>query len=131
MMMKKQIKLLILFLVSILVLFGLYQYTRPTGNDDLKTITFNVVSLRDEYFTTSEYKTDKQFLSDFLIEEDLIVYEDSQYGIYIRSVSDLNDDTDEQYWWAILIDDQMAEVGANEIVLEDGVKYTLELFQGY
>lgn len=129
--MNRNVKLVISFLVAVCLFFGIYTLTRESGDDNLKSITFNIVSLRDDYFVSETYQTDKEFLAEFLKEIDGITYEDSQYGMFVTAVDGFSEDYDEQYWWAILVDDSMAIVGSEEIVLKDGSKYTLELIQGY
>lgn len=127
----KNRKIICLFLVVLVVLGSVFYFTRQSGDTSQKTITFNVVSLRDNVFESTEYKTSSEFLSEFLIENDLVVYEDTMYGMYIRAVSSIEDSVEDACWWAVLVNDEMAQTGASEIVLEDGFKYTLELMEGY
>lgn len=127
----KNKKLIVCFIALIVVFASVFIFTRQQGNQDNKTITFSVVSTLDDVSDVKEYTTNCEFLSEFIIENELAVYEDSMYGMYIREVQGIKDSTEEMLWWAILVDGEMATTGANEIVLEEGSIYTLELMQGY
>lgn len=130
--MKKKTKALIGLIVMVMVFAGIGFYFQKKGNENLKHITIEVISKRDNYEKTHDVKTVKENLGDVLKETKIVdEYEDSQYGMFIKSVDGLSDDTTQQYWWAILVNGESATSGADGLVLEDEAKYTLELKQGY
>ncbi len=124
----KKIYALLLTLVSS---FGLFGCASNTADDNQKNITLEVVSVRDNVTEATDYQTTEATLADFLKAEDLVVYEDSEYGMYIHEVDGIKDDATNQYWWGISVDGEMAATGADGIELADGSTYNLTLNQGY
>lgn len=129
--MKKRLKLVVSFVVVIGVLLGVGVYFKDKAEVGNKTIKIEIISSRDNYNEIFEYKTDLDNLGELLKEKKLIGYEDSSYGMYIKEVKGMKEDQSNQYWWAILVNQESALSGANEIILKDQNVYTLELKQGY
>ena len=130
--MKNRVKILVALLVAIVVFSGIGFYFYQRGNSDVKEVTVEVVSKRDDFNEKENYKTNIEYLGDLLKEENIVTdYEDSEYGIYIHGVKNMADDPSAQYWWSISVDGKSATQGADALVLEDGKTYTLELKQGY
>lgn len=130
--MKNRVKILVALLVAIVVFSGIGFYFYQRGNSDIKIVTVEVVSKRDDFNEKENYKTNIEYLGDLLKEENIVTdYEDSEYGMYIHGVKNMADDPSAQYWWSISVDGKSATQGADALVLEDGKTYTLELKQGY
>lgn len=130
--MKSRVKILVALLVTIVIFSGIGFYFYQSGNNDLKGVTVEIISKRDNFNEKENFKTDKEYLGDLLKEEKLVTdYEDSEYGMYIHGVKNIADDPSAQYWWSLSVDGKSATQGADSLVLEDGKTYTLELRQGY
>lgn len=129
--MNKKSLLISSFLIIVLLLGGAFYFFKNEGNEDTKKVSIEVISTRDNYHETFTYKTNSKNLGELLKAEDLIKYEDSSYGIYIREVKGIKDDQDNEYWWAILVNGESSVSGADDTILEDGTTYTLELKKGY
>lgn len=130
--MKNRVKILVALLVAIVVFSGIGFYFYQRGNSDVKEVTVEIISKRDDFNEKENYKTNIEYLGDLLKEENIVTdYEDSEYGMYIHGVKNMADDPSAQYWWSISIDGKSATQGADALVLEDGKTYTLELKQGY
>ena len=130
--MKSRVKILVALLVTIVIFSGIGFYFYQSGNNDLKEVTVEIISKRDDFSEKENFKTDKEYLGDLLKEEKLVTdYEDSEYGMYIHGVKNIADDPLAQYWWSLSVDGKSATQGADSLVLEDGKTYTLELRQGY
>lgn len=130
--MKNKVKILVALLVTIVIFSGIGFYFYQSGNNDLKVVTIEIISERDNFNEKENFKTDKEYLGDLLKEEKLVTdYEDSEYGMYIHGVKNMADDPLAQYWWSLSVDGKSATQGADSLVLEDGKTYTLELRQGY
>lgn len=130
--MKSRVKILVALLVTIVIFSGIGFYFYQSGNNDLKEVTVEIISKRDDFNEKENFKTDKEYLGDLLKEEKLVTdYEDSEYGMYIHGVKNMADDPLAQYWWSLSVDGKSATQGADSLVLEDGKTYTLELRQGY
>lgn len=130
--MKNRVKILVALLVAIVVFSGIGFYFYQRGNSDVKEVTVEIISMRDDFNEKENYKTNIEYLGDLLKEENIVTdYEDSEYGMYIHGVKNMADDPSAQYWWSISVDGKSATQGADALVLEDGKTYTLELKQGY
>lgn len=130
--MKNRVKILVALLVAVVVFSGIGFYFYQRGNSDVKEVTVEIISKRDDFNEKENYKTNIEYLGDLLKEENIVTdYEDSEYGMYIHGVKNMADDPSAQYWWSISVDGKSATQGADALVLEDGKTYTLELKQGY
>ena len=130
--MKNRVKILVALLVAIVVFSGIGFYFYQRGNSDVKEVTVEIISKRDDFNEKENYKTNIEYLGDLLKEENIVTdYEDSEYGMYIHGVKNMADDPSAQYWWSISVDGKSATQGADALVLEDGKTYTIELKQGY
>ena len=136
---KKQKVTLIAVFAAVLVVVGViagvlgYQKTQ----EGKKSITVEIVSERDEYSFSEECTTEAEYLGDFLRAYEPCIWEDSTYGFYLigfynqETNAEMKEDLDNQYWWCVLINGESATTGAEQIVLEDGATYRLELMQGW
>lgn len=130
--MKSKVRILVALLVTVVIFSGIGFYFYQSGNNDLKEVTVEIISKRDDFNEKENFKTDKEYLGDLLKEEKLVTdYEDSEYGMYIYGVKNMADNPLAQYWWSLSVDGKSATQGADSLVLEDGKTYTLELRQGY
>ena len=68
--------------------------------------------------------TDKTILSDALLEHDLIAGEDSEYGLYVKTVNGttLDYNKDGKYW-AFYVNDAYATKGVEKTEIDDSAKY--------
>jgi hypothetical protein len=77
-----------------------------------------------DYFTV---KTDAADLGTALTEAGIVEGEDSDYGLYIKTVNGVTADYDaDQSWWGFYINDEMASVGVSDTTVEEGAKYSLK-----
>ena len=135
---KKNNKKLIIIIVGILLLIGLctglfflYKNTRENAVEGEKSIIVQINSERDGYSFEESYSTNEEYLGTFLDSEGLIGFTESQYGRYITSAKGYEAKDDEQSWWCISVNGESAMTGVDEIVINDGDTYSLELKIGY
>ena len=101
-----------------------YRKDMEFGNG-AKTVTV-IVKAEDEQVTFT-LKTDKDTVGEALLEHDLIAGEDSQYGMYIKSVNGIVADYDvNKAYWAFYIDGEYALSGVDTTEIVEGAKYSLE-----
>ncbi|MCM1577423.1 MAG: DUF4430 domain-containing protein [Ruminococcus sp.] len=105
--------------------------TLPETETGLKDFTVEVYSERDGYSTSDNYSSDLEYFGQWCREQDFIGYSESDYGIYIYSVGGFEEDMDEQYWWCITENGEIAQVGADSLPLNNNSVYRLELKQGW
>lgn len=68
--------------------------------------------------------TDKTILSDALLEHDLIAGEDSEYGLYVKTVNGITLDYNKDgKYWAFYVNDAYATKGVEKTEIDDSAKY--------
>lgn len=135
---KKNNKKLIAIIIGIVVLIGVctglwfvYSKTREKPAEGGKSITLQVESERDNYSFEQTYSTDAEYLGNFLADEGIIGFDESEYGRFITSVQGYEAKDDDQSWWSVSVNGESAMTGIDEIVIADGDTYLLELKIGY
>jgi len=130
---KKQKITVIVVFAAILVVFGLiagvlgYQKTQ----EGMKTFTVEIISERDGYSSKEECSSDAEYLGDFLRTYEPCIWEEAQYGFYLKGFYEMEEDMANQYWWCVMIDGESATTGAEETPLTDGAEYSFVLMQGW
>ena len=131
-------KKILMIIIGILILVALctglwfiYSNTRDNPISGEKNITLEVVSERDDYNFSAQYNTSDEYLGEFLDKENIIGFETSEYGRFVKSVQGYEAKDEEQSWWNISINGESAVTGVDEIILEDGSVYKLELMIGW
>ena len=129
----KNKKLLLAIFALFLVMgmmFGLYTATRPETAAGQKAITVTVVHA-DGSSKDFTYKTDEAYLGPLLLAEGLVAGDVNQYGLMIDTVDGEQASWEkDQSYWAILIGQEYATVGADGVVLTDGGDYSLVYTHG-
>lgn len=97
----------------------------------MKEFQMEVVSERDGYSETMEYKSGAKYLGEFLRTLEGCEWQESDYGIYIIGFNGMQEDMDNQYWWCVSVNGQSSVTGADEIPLMDGDIYNFTLKQGW
>ncbi len=76
---------------------------------------------------TFTIKTDADTVGAALLEHDLIAGEDSQFGMYIKSVNGITADYDaDQSYWSFWINGEYAMTGVDTTPITEGESYCLE-----
>ena len=125
----KNKKLIFAALALVLViaqLAGVYLATRPEAIDGQKAVTI-VLVYADGTEKTLAYTTDLEYLSELLLEKELVTgYASEEFGFTIESVDGITLDwaTDGAYW-ALYEGDAYATESAAGIVLTQGGVYKL------
>lgn len=134
--MRKTKTLVSLFLALILV-FGLFACNNPNKNDvwenatykdnmefgdGSKTLTLEVKV--EEHTVTFTVKTDKETVGDALLEHELIAGDDSQYGLYVKTVNGITADYDiDKSYWILFINGEYAPSGVDSTEITEGAVY--------
>lgn len=91
-----------------------------------KHYTFTVVDDKgesEEFALTSEAET----VGAALLEEGLISGDESEYGLYVKTVNGLTADYDKDgHYWAFYIGEEYASTGVDQTPLEDGGSYSFK-----
>ena len=78
--------------------------------------------------TILEINTDKETLGEALLEYGIISGEDSEYGLYVKTVNGITADYNvDQTYWALYIEGEYATTGIDSTKIEAGKTYSLEI----
>ena len=123
---KKMIFGLIALVLVVALMAGVYFATRPEAQAGSKSVTV-VIVYEDGSEKVLEYATDCEYLSELLLEKELVTgYASQEYGFTIEGVDSIVLDwaTDGAYW-ALYEGEEYATESAAGIVLTDGSVYKL------
>lgn len=88
---------------------------------------FTVVD-KDGNATNFEIHTDKETVGDALLEVELITGEESEYGLFVKTVNGITADYDvDQTYWAFYVNDEYALSGVDTTAIEDGKTYSFKV----
>jgi hypothetical protein len=123
---KKIVFAVMALVLVVAVMAGLYATTRQESVEGAKAVTIVIVH-KDGTEKTLEYNTDLGYLSELLLEKELVTgYASEEYGFTVESVDGVVADwaVDGAYW-ALYEGDEYATTSAAGIVLVDGGVYKL------
>ena len=123
-------KKMILAVVALALIIGIlafvYLGSRPESVEGAKAVTVRIVH-KDGTEKTLEYRTDLEYLSELLLEKELVTgYASEEYGFTIESVDGVTADWQvDAAYWALYEGEEYATTSAAGIVLTDGGVYKL------
>lgn len=122
-------KKLAIVLCSVLVVLiaaasVIFAVTRPETDDDKKDIVVTV-EYKDGQEKEFEIKTEKEFLADALLEEEMVSKEEYEMGYYTVIDGVRADYTQDGAWWCVYEAGEMTSVGMNELAIEDGDEFEI------
>lgn len=92
------------------------------------TVFTLMVTEQDGNETAFEIHTDKATVGEALLELDLIAGEESEYGLYVKTVNGITADYDvDGTYWAFYINGEYASTGVDATDIEDGGSYALKV----
>lgn len=123
---KKLIIALTALVLAIALMAGVYLATRPQGEAGGKHVTIEIV-YQDDTVRTETYQTEAEFLSQLLLEQELVTgYASEEFGFTIESVDGIALDwAKDGAYWALYVGDEYATESAAGIALTDGGVYRL------
>ena len=127
--MKKNTKIILasVALVAVIAVFiGIYMAVRPQAQEGSKQVTIQIV-YADGTSKSLEYRTDAEFLSELLLEKELVTgYTSEEFGFTIDSVDGITLDwSKDGAYWAPYVGEEYATTSAAGIALTDGGVYKL------
>lgn len=94
------------------------------------SFTFTVVD-GDGKSVSNTIKTDKTTVGDALVELNLIAGEDSDWGLYVKTINGITADYDtDGTYWAFYIDGEYAMTGVDATDIVAGSTYTMQVEKG-
>ena len=123
----KKMIILVLVLAAVIALMAvLFLTNKPQAVAGSKQVTVTIIH-KDGTEKNLEYATDLEFLSQLLLEKELVTgYESEEYGFTIESVDGVTADwAKDGAYWALYEGEEYATSSAAGIVLVDGGVYKL------
>ena len=78
--------------------------------------------------TVFEIHTDKTIVGDALLEHELIAGEESEYGLYVKTVNGITADYDvDGTYWAFYVNDEYAMTGVDSTSITEGDSYSFKV----
>ncbi len=127
---KKPLIGVIIFIVVIAAMAVLYNVFKPETSEGAKTITAEVV-LTDGTSKSYEISTDAEYLRQALEEKKLIEGEESEYGLYVKTVDGVTADDGNQEWWCFTKSGESINTGVDTTPIADGDHFEITLTVGY
>ncbi len=127
---KKPLIGVIIFIVVIAAMAVLYNVFKPEASKGAKTITAEVV-LVDGTSKSYEISTDAEYLRQALEEKKLIEGEESEYGLYVKTVDGVTADDGNQEWWCFTKGGESINTGVDTTPIADGDHFEITLTVGY
>ena len=89
--------------------------------------TFTVVD-KEGNETQFEIHTDKETVGEALMELELIAGEESEYGLYVKTVNGITADYDKDgVYWAFYVNDEYAQTGVASTTITEGDSYSFKV----
>lgn len=130
---KKNLRISLLLIAFVLLVAGgiyLYNQSRQETQEGSKTITVEIV-MADDDSTSYNIKTDEEYLREALEQENLIAGEESDLGLYVKTINGYTIDEDKQEWWLFFKNGESLTTGVDETVVYDGDIFEIKLQVGY
>ena len=94
---------------------GAHSFTLEISDADGKTITATI-------------NTDEETVGAALLKLNIVQGEDSEYGLYVKTVNGITADYDkDQTYWSFYIDGEYAQTGVDMTAITDGSTYKLAI----
>ncbi len=98
----------------------------PSSNGAAGTFAFSVVDKDGNKEDFNVAYTEGQTVCDALLAEELIAGEDSEYGLYVKTVNGITYDYNtDGYYWAFYIDGEYATTGVENTKIESDKAYSM------
>lgn len=87
-----------------------------------------IVVDKDGNETNFEIHTDKTTVGEALMEVGLLEGEESEYGLFVKTVNGITADYDvDQTYWAFYVNDEYAMSGVDTTAIEEGAAYSFKV----
>lgn len=122
---KKMILIAVALVACVAVMLGIFLATRPETVAGSKTVTVTVVH-KDGSEKVFICKTDAEYLGTVLVDENIVAPNYGEFGLYFDTADgETADYSVDGGWWQVLIGEESAMVGADQIPIADGDTFKL------
>ena len=133
--MQKKTKLISIIAVCVLIALVvgallLYNANKPQAQTGDKNIVVTVVH-KDESKKEFKINTSAETLRAACEEQKLIAGDESEYGLYVKTVDGETADDGAQEWWCLTKDGEMSMTGVDDTMIADGEQYEFTFTIGW
>ena len=122
---KKLILVAVALIACVAVMLGIFLATRPETTQGSKTVTVTVVH-KDGSEKVFTCQTEEEFLGKVLVNEDIVVGNYGEFGLYFDTADGEKADWNvDNGWWQVFVGEEAAITGADQIPTTDGGTYKL------
>lgn len=122
---KKMILVAVALIACVAVMLGIFLTTRPETTQGSKTVTVTVVH-KDGSEKVFTCQTEEEFLGKVLVNEDIVVGNYGEFGLYFDTADGEKADWNvDNGWWQVFVGEEAAITGADQIPITDGGTYKL------
>lgn len=127
----KQLKMRMLasLLLCVALLLTACGTQTPDADSTVKTITVDVIANGDTATFTIE--TDAEMLRGALEEQNLIAGDESEYGLFVKTVNGITVNDANQEWWCFTKGGESLMTGVDSTRIADGDRFEITLTIGY
>lgn len=127
---KKAIIGIAVLVVLVAVVAGVYLAFAPKASKGAKKITLQVVFQEGEP-KEHTIQTDAEFLGGALEQENLIVGENGEFGVFVKAVDGVTADETKLQWWCFTKGGEQINTGIDMTPIRDGDRFEATLTVGY
>lgn len=127
---KKALVTVVAIAVVAALMAGAYALFMPKGNAGGKRVVAQVVGV-DGASKEFALQTDSEYLRGALEEKQLIAGDESEYGLFVKTVDGYTADDAKQEWWCFTKGGEMLMTGVDTTPIADGDRFEITLKTGY
>lgn len=120
----------IVLVVLLAVFVGIRVLSKSGTQLGAKTITVDVVVAPDDVRTYT-IKTNELYLRGALEDEGLVSGDESEFGLFIKTVDGVTANEANQEWWCVTKGGEWVLTGVDETPIADGDRFEITLMVGY
>ncbi len=127
---KKIVLAALILALAVAVCGALWCMFAPTGTEGGKEISVTIVH-GDASEAVYTIATDAEFLREALESQDLIAGDESEYGLYVKTVDGETIDEANMEWWCFTAGGEWVMTGVDTTPIADGDCYEITFTVGY
>ena len=126
---RKKLWIAIALVLVAALMAGAYFLFMPKGATGAKEIAVQIVT--GEGSVTTSIRTDEAYLRGALEQEKLIAGDESEYGLFVKTVNGYTVDEAKQEWWNFTKGGEYLTTGVDTTPIADGDHFEITLTEGY
>ena len=118
-------------LVALIAVFAIvYGNSIKPAAAGSKTITVQIITGESETVTKT-IQTDAEFLRGALEQENLVQGDESEFGLFVKTVNGVTVDEAQQQWWCFTKGGETVNTGVDDTPIADGDTFEITLTPGW